>query len=236
MKSTCVARAHPARHQATRDLIRQWRQTAEHLRVPLLFARDNPGCSDVLVRTAQWQWIQWWCRLHGWLKETLRMHIIDLFKTKKAHFIVEYIFYSNHWTFKYPMNWKTISRSFALINFKASATATFKLAHIKEYMAMPSTWNRTCFPNPPGYVSITIRTGRWVAFLLSVSWNWHLRTASGQRVRAYLVYFTQSWRSLPSMFVFGTIEDTPSIIRTGCKRGLGYVMEELMFRPSLVCI
>ena len=31
------------------------------------------------------------------------------------------------------------SRSFALINFKASATATFKLAHIKDYMAMTST-------------------------------------------------------------------------------------------------
>ena len=42
MKSTCVARAHPA-HQAT-----QWGRTAEHLRVPLLFARDNPGCNDVL--------------------------------------------------------------------------------------------------------------------------------------------------------------------------------------------
>ena len=152
MKSTCVARAHPARHQATWDLIRQWRRTAEHLRVPLLFALDNPGCNDVLVRTAQWQWIHWWCRLHGWLKETLPMHIIDLFKTKKAHFIVEFIFYSIYWTFKYPMNLKTISRSFALINFKASATATFKLAHIKDYMAMPSTWNRTCFP--------TIRTGR----------------------------------------------------------------------------
>ena len=35
--------------------------------------------------------------------------------------------------------------------------------------------------------------------------------------RAYLVYFTQSWRSLPSMFVLGTIEDTPNITRTGCK-------------------
>ena len=32
--------------------------------------------------------------------------------------------------------------------------------------------------------------------------------------RTYLVYFTQSWRSLSSMFVFGTIEDTPNIIRT----------------------
>ena len=31
------------------------------------------------------------------------------------------------------------------------------------------------------------------------------------------VYFTQSWRSLPSMFVFGTIEKTLSIIRTNCK-------------------
>ena len=48
MKSTCVARAHPARHQATGDLIRQWRQTAEHLQLPLLFARDNPGCNDVI--------------------------------------------------------------------------------------------------------------------------------------------------------------------------------------------
>ena len=42
------------------------------------------------------------------------MHINDLFKTKKAHFIVEFIFNSIYWTFKYPLNWKTISRSFAL--------------------------------------------------------------------------------------------------------------------------
>ena len=40
-------RAHPARYQATRHLIRQWRRTAEHLRVPLLFARDKAGCNDV---------------------------------------------------------------------------------------------------------------------------------------------------------------------------------------------
>ena len=53
------------------------------------------------------------------------MHINELFKTKKAHFIAEFIFYSIYWTFKYPVNWKTNSRSFALINFKASATATF---------------------------------------------------------------------------------------------------------------
>ena len=90
---------------------------------------------------------------------------------------------------------------------------------------MKSTWNRTCFPNPPGccmyrlpyeQVGPDIKGSRWVAFLLSVSWNWHLHTASGQRARAYLVYFTLSWRWLPSMFVFGTIEDTPNIIRTGC--------------------
>ena len=73
------------------------------------------------------------------------MHINDLFKTKKAHFIAEFIFYSinfilfTFYTFKYPLNWKTIYMSFALINFKASATATFKLAHIKDYMAMRST-------------------------------------------------------------------------------------------------
>ena len=87
--------------------------------------------------------------------------------------------------------WKKISRSFALINFKASATATFKLAHIKDYMAMTSTWNRTCFPNPPGcciyrlpyeQVGPDIKGSRWVAFLLPVTWNWHLHTASGQRV------------------------------------------------------
>ena len=47
MKSTCVARAQPA-HQVTGNLIRQWRRTAEHLRVPLLFARDNPGFNDVI--------------------------------------------------------------------------------------------------------------------------------------------------------------------------------------------
>ena len=44
-----------------------------------------------------------------------------------------------------------------------------------------------------------------------------LKLTSAYRIgpaRAYLVYFTQSWRSLPSMFVFGTIEDTPNIIRT----------------------
>ena len=57
------------------------------------------------------------------------MHINDLFKTKKAHFIVEFIFNSIYWT----VNWKTISRSFARINFKASVTVTFKLAHIKDY-------------------------------------------------------------------------------------------------------
>ena len=67
------------------------------------------------------------------------MHINDLFKTKKAHFIVEFIFYSIYWAFKYPVDWTTISRSFALINFKASAMATFKFAHIKDYMAMTST-------------------------------------------------------------------------------------------------
>ena len=61
----------------------------------------------------------------------------------------------------------------------------------KNYMAMKSTWNRTCFPNPPGccmyrlpyeQVGSDIRGSRWVAFLLSVSWNWHLHTASGQCV------------------------------------------------------
>ena len=60
-------------------------------------------------------------------------------KLKKAHFIAEFIFNSIYWTFEYPVNWKTISRSFALKNFKASATATFKLAHIKDYMAKTST-------------------------------------------------------------------------------------------------
>ena len=34
------------------------------------------------------------------------MHINDLFKTEKAHFIAEFIFYSIYWTFKYPVNWK----------------------------------------------------------------------------------------------------------------------------------
>ena len=39
MKSTCIARAHPlASTTSTGDLIRQWRRTAEHLHVPLLFA------------------------------------------------------------------------------------------------------------------------------------------------------------------------------------------------------
>ena len=41
--------------------------------------------------------MQWWCRLHGWLNETLHVHINDLFKTKKAHFIAEFIFYSIYW-------------------------------------------------------------------------------------------------------------------------------------------
>ena len=61
-----------------------------------------------------------------------KRNINDLFKTKKAHFIAGFIFYSIYWTFKYPVNWKTNSRSFSLINFKASATTTFKLAHIKD--------------------------------------------------------------------------------------------------------
>ena len=71
------------------------------------------------------------------------------------------------------------------------------------------------------HVSITIRTGRaghqrkpMRRFFLSVIWNW-IRIPH-RAARAYLVYFTQSWRSLPSMFVFGTIEDTPNIIRTRC--------------------
>ena len=59
------------------------------------------------------------------------MHINDLLKTKKAQIIVEFIFYSMYSTFKYPVNLKKNYRSFALIYFKASATATFKLAHIK---------------------------------------------------------------------------------------------------------
>ena len=57
------------------------------------------------------------------------MHINDLLKTNKADIIVEFIFYSIYWTLKYPVNWgKKNSRSFALINFKTSAMATFKLA------------------------------------------------------------------------------------------------------------
>ena len=53
---------------------------------------------------------------------------------------------------------------------------------------MKSTWNRTCFPNPPWccmyrlpyeQVGPDIKGSRWVAFLLSVSWNWHLHTALG---------------------------------------------------------
>ena len=91
-------------------------------------------------------------------------------------------------------------------------------------MAMKSTWNRTCFINPPGcciyrlpyeQVGPDIKGSRWVVYLLSVSWNWHPHTASGQRV---LILFISHgpWRSLPSMFLFGTIEDTPSIIRTRC--------------------
>ena len=42
-----------------------------------------------------------------------------------------------------------------------------------------------------------------------------LKLTSAYRIgpaRAYLVYFTQSWILLPSMFVFGTIEGTPNII------------------------
>ena len=90
---------------------------------------------------------------------------------------------------------------------------------------MKSTWNRTCFPNPPGcfmIVSNTIRTGlaghqrKPMSCLSSLR---QLKLTSAYRIgpaRVYLVYFTQSWRSLPSMFVFGTIEATPSIIRTRC--------------------
>ena len=43
------------------------------------------------------------------------MHINDLFKTKNSSI------YCN-WTFKYPVKRKNFSRSFELINFKASAT------------------------------------------------------------------------------------------------------------------
>ena len=77
----------------------------------------------------------------------------------------------------------------------------------KRYMAMKS---------------ITIRTGRAghqrkpMSRLSSLR---QLKLTSAYRIgpaRAYLVYFTQSWRSLPSMFVFRTIENTPNIIRTRC--------------------
>ena len=66
-------------------------------------------------------------------------------------------------------------------------------------MAMKSTWNRTCFPNLPGCcmyrlpyekVGPDIKGSRWVALLLSVSWNWHLHTASGQRV--FLLFISHS--------------------------------------------
>ena len=56
--------------------------------------------------------------------------------------------------------------------------------------------------------------------------------------RAYLAYFTQSWRSLPSMFVFGTIEDTPNIIRTGCKtiiRPLRHIIGIFFFLTKSPC-
>ena len=36
------------------------------------------------------------------------------------------------------------------------------------------------------------------------------------RASTRFVYVIQSWRSLPSIFVFGTIENTLSIIRTNC--------------------
>ena len=55
MKSTFVACAHPARHQATGDLIRQCRRTAEHLHVLLLFASDIRLDVMTLYRTAWWQ-------------------------------------------------------------------------------------------------------------------------------------------------------------------------------------
>ena len=51
--------------------------------------------------------------------------------------------------------------------------------------------NPTCFPYPPGccmyrlpyeQVGPDIKGSRWVVFLLSVSWNWHPHTASGQLV------------------------------------------------------
>ena len=107
------------------------RRTAEHLRIPLLFARDNPGYRTALsdYDSEYSDDVDGW----KWLKPTLH----------------------------------------------------------KNYMAMKSTWNRTCFPNQPGccmyrlpyeQVGPDIKGSRWVAFLLSVSWNWHLHTASGQRV------------------------------------------------------
>ena len=69
----------------------------------------------------------------------------------------------------------------------------------KNYMAMKSTWNRTCFPNPPGccmywlpyeQVGPDIKESRWIVFILSVSWNWHLHTASGQH--ALILFISHS--------------------------------------------
>ena len=72
------------------------------------------------------------------------------------------------------------------------------------------------------HVSIIIRTGRaghQRKPMSRLSSERQLKLTSAYRIwpaRAYPIYFTQSWRSLPSMFVFGTIEDAPNIIRTGC--------------------
>ena len=124
MKSTYVARAHPARHQATGDLISVGQQNTCVYRYFL-----HVTILDVMT----WYRTELWQRIH------------------------------------------------------------------KNYMAMKSTWNRTCFLNPPGccmyrlpyeQVGPDIKGSRWVAFLLSVSWNWHLHTASGQRV--LILYISHS--------------------------------------------
>ena len=102
--------AHPARHQATETVAS---------------ASRTPGCTVTFCTWQGWMVMTCiavglhddieprWCRWHGWLKETLHMHINDLFKTKYSSI------YCN-WTFKYPVKRKNFSRSFELIDFKAS--------------------------------------------------------------------------------------------------------------------
>ena len=90
-------------------------------------------------------------------KRNIHMHFYDLLKTKNTCIFCIY------WTFKYPVKLKKIfSMAFELIDFKASATATFKLALIKD-------WNLSAFST-----SFSIPKQFSAGFRLWIIWPWNI--------------------------------------------------------------